>query len=194
MSSIRESRGQLSTLPLAARHLWVAVGVFALAGATSAGCTNTAALPGTSWGTFTVVGTLGTNTCGSGVGPANPWDFDAELSLDSTTVYLEESGTTSELTGTLSGTAATLTMASTSNVDATDAGEGACNLTQSASLALTFDAATSPTSFTGTAVYTFTAATDVSAATDCTDQLTSSGGDYDTLPCTINYTLTGTKE
>ncbi len=168
--------------------------MFAVSGAAFAGCADTTALPGTAWGTFSVVGTLGTNTCGSGVGPASPWDFDAELSLDSTTVYLEQTGTTSDLTGTLSGTSTTLTMASTSNVDATDAGEGACNLTQAASLALTFDAATSPTSFTGTAVYTFTAATDVSAATDCTDQLTSSGGSYDTLPCTINYTLTGTKQ
>jgi hypothetical protein len=194
VSSIRESRGQLSTLPRGARHLWVAVGVFAIAGAPAAGCANAAALPGTAWGTFSVVGTLGTNTCGTGVGPANPWDFDADVSLDGTTVYLEQSGTSSELTGTLSGTATTLTMASTSNVDATDAGDGACNLTQSASLALTFDSATAPTSFTGTAVYTFAAATDVSADTNCTDQLTSSGGVYDTLPCTINYTLTATKQ
>jgi hypothetical protein len=184
----------VSTLPRFFPQIWVTAAVFGAGAAIAAGCMNTAALPGTALGTFSVVGTLGTNTCGSGVGAASPWDFDADLSLDGTTVYLEQTGTTEELTGTLSGTTTTVTMTTTSNVDETDAGLGPCNLTQGASLALTFDSATAPTKLTGTAVYTFSAATDVATGTDCTDQLSSNGGAYDTLPCTINYTLTGTKQ
>src|SRR5262249_23665202 len=43
------------------------------------------------------------------------------------------------------------------------------------------------TTFSGSLAYTFSATAD----SDCTDQLAASGGGYETLPCTVNYTLVG---
>jgi len=156
-------------------------------------CTASSTLPGTSEGTFSVVGTLGTNTCGASLGAPSPWDFDAELSKDGTTVYLQSTSDSNLLTGTLSSTSATLTSVVTSNLGGSDAGAGPCNLTQSTTYTLTFDTADSPTTFTGTAVYTYSVATTVSSSTDCSGQLAASGGAYATLPCTVNYTVTAKK-
>ena len=46
------------------------------------------------------------------------------------------------------------------------------------------------TSFSGTLSYQFTVADSTSY---CDDQLTASGGDFATLPCTVSYTLTATR-
>ncbi len=158
------------------------------------GCDAGSQLPGTSLGTFSVVGTLGTNSCGSGVGAQNPWDFDIEMSKDGSTLYLAKSDGSSEVSGTLGGTTATLTSTVTANADATDAGAGACDLTSTTSFTVTLDSSSSPKSFSGSVTYTYSAATGVSSTNDCTDQLSSSGGMYDTLPCSVTYSLAGTKK
>lgn len=156
-------------------------------------CT-TSSLPGTALGTFNVTGTLGTNTCGSGLGATNPWTFTALLSEDGTTLYWEASGGT-ELSTTLSSmTQATFTSTVTSNVDATEAGAGSCDLQDTTVIALILGSATAPTTFSGSISYAFEASSAVSSSNNCTDQLTSSGGTYDTLPCSVTYSVTGTRQ
>ena len=167
---------------------------YLLAAVSLSACIPGSSLPGTSKGTFSVVGTLGTNTCGSGVNASNPWDFSMAMSEDGSTLYVENTDGTSQMSGTLSSTSATLSSAVTSNADATEAGAGTCDLTQSTSIAIDLNSASAPTRFTGTATYTYSAATGVSSTNDCTDQLASAGGPYNTLPCTVTYTLSGTKQ
>ena len=167
-----------------------------VAGAMAAGaCTQNASLPGTALGNYSVVGTLGTNTCGSGVGPASPWDFTVEMSQDDTTLYMAQTDGSDEVSGTLVSTSATLTSVVTTNVDGSEAGgPGLCDLTSSTTFVLKLAAGATPASFTGTVVYTYAAATGVSSTTNCQDQLSSSGGTYATLPCSVNYTVTGTRQ
>lgn len=173
-----------------------AIGVFPLVSlAFVGGCQPTASLPGTSLGDYNVVGTLGTNTCGSGINPTNPWDFTVELSEDGTTLYMAKTDGTDEVSGAVASTAATLTSVVTSNVDGSDAGgAGTCDMTDATTFTLTLATAAAPASFTGSVSYTYSAATGVSSAVNCTDQLTASGGTYATLPCTVTYALAGTKK
>lgn len=151
-------------------------------------------MPGTSLGNFSVVGTVGNNSCGSGVGAQSPWDFTVEMSKDGSTLYMAQTDGSDEVYGALSSTSATLVSTTTSNPDATEAGAGSCDLTQTTSFAITLDSASSPSSFSGSVTYTYSVATGVSTTTDCTDQLASSGGAYSTLPCTVTYSLTATKQ
>ena len=154
-------------------------------------------LPGTALGDYSVVGTLGANTCGSGIGARNPWDFTASLSKDGSTLYLENQDGSDEVSGTVDAaddTSATLVSAVTANVSATNASAGPCNLTLSTSFELKLDSVTAPSSFTGKASYTYSVATSISSTTDCTGQLSSAGGKYATLPCTVEYTLKATRK
>lgn len=158
---------------------------------------QTSTLPGTALGNYNIVGTLGANTCGSTVGAANPWDFALELSRDSTMLYIAQTDGSDALSGALDTTdalSATLSSTVTSNVDGSDAGPGPCNLTQSTTFALTLASGATPQTFSGTVTYAYGAATGVSATTDCTDQLSASGGPYATLPCTVTYSLAGTHQ
>jgi hypothetical protein len=179
----RSPQGPLSTLATCA------------AVALALGCTAPTALPGTSLGTYNVTGTLETNTCGSGLGAPNPWTFTAQMSEDGSVLYWEMSGGSELNSPMTSATQVSITSVVTANVDGTDAGvEGPCDLQNTTVIDLTLSSGSPPTSFTGTITYTFVAATGVSTATDCTDQLSASGGSYDTLPCTASYTLTGTHQ
>jgi hypothetical protein len=170
---------------------------WALAGALflfELGCNPSSTLPGTALGTYSVTGTLGSNLCGSNLGAPSNWDFTVQLSQDGSTLYWEWSDGT-QLSNTLtSSTTATLTSATTANVDGTEAGEGPCNLESTTSIELTLGAGSPPGSFSGSITYTFAAATGVSTTTDCTDQLSASGGTYDTLPCSATYALTATRQ
>lgn len=175
-------------------------------GLLAASC-NATPLPGTQLGTYNVIGTLGTNTCGAGLGAPNPWSFTVQLSEDTSTTpptfYWLSSDGTQWSNVMSSATQVTFSSSVTSNVDGvtttTDAGvstttEGACDLTQTTEVPITLAAGLPPTSFTGTVTYSFQAALGVSASTDCTDQLASSGGTYDTLPCTASYSLTAKQQ
>jgi hypothetical protein len=156
----------------------------------------TSSLPGTSLGTYNVTGTLQGNTCGAGLAAPNPWTFTAQMSEDGTVFYWLLTSSGSEASGTLtSSTAATITSIQTANVDAPDAGlEGPCNLQSTTTIDLTLATGSPPATFAGTISYTFAAATGVSSTNDCTDQLSASGGTYDTLPCTASYVLAGTHQ
>ncbi len=159
-------------------------------------CDPVSTLPGTALGTYNVTGTLGANTCGSGIGAPSPWTFTVQMSQDGSTLYWDPS-VGSELSSTMtSSTVVNITSTVTANVDATDAGvEGPCDLTQATAIDITFAPSSPPappSSFTGSITYSFSASTTVSATSDCTDQLSASGGSYDTLPCTATYSMVGT--
>jgi hypothetical protein len=185
--------GNRSTERCSWRRLIAALAAM-LAGGVSA-CDPPADLPGTSLGSYSVSGTLVTNTCGAGLALPNPWTFTAQMSEDGTSLYWEISGS-SAVSGTMSSAnQVNITAVDTANVDASDAGvEGPCDLTSSTAMDLTLAAGSPPPTFTGTVTYTFTAATGVSSTTDCTDQLSASGGPYDTLPCTASYSLSGARQ
>jgi hypothetical protein len=155
-------------------------------------CGPTSALPGTALGTYNVTGTLGTNTCGSSLNAPSPWNFTVQMSEDGTTFYWLPS-TGDELSSTMaSTTSVSISSVETANVDTTDAGvEGPCDLSSTTAISITLAANSPPSTFTGSVTYTFAASTGASSTTDCTDQLASSGGPYETLPCTTTYSMTG---
>lgn len=159
------------------------------------GCSPASPLPGTPLGTYNVTGALQSNTCGAGLGAPNPWNFSVQMSEDAATFYWEMSGG-SQVSGTVSSTTqVSITSILTANVDAPDAGlEGPCNLQSTTVINLALATSSPPATFTGTISYTFAAATGVSSTNDCTDQLSASGGTYDTLPCTAAYSLSGTRQ
>jgi hypothetical protein len=183
----------------------------ACAAALTATACNNNSLPGTPLGTYNVTGTLGTNTCGSGLGAPSPWTFTTQLSEDTSTTpttlyWLSSDGT--ELSNTMSSaTSVNISQVVTTSPDAipplADAAPdsaagmgtlGMCTLQQSTTLALTLANGMPPVTFSGTITYTFESATGVSSASNCTDQLSSNGGTYDTLPCTASYSLSASHQ
>jgi len=171
--------------------------VLAAAGATlffALSCDPPTPLPGTALGTYNVTGTLVTNTCGTTLGAPNPWTFSTQMSEDGTTLYWEETNSPM-LTGTMtSATEGSITSTETANVDATEAGPGLCDLQNATTIGVTLGPGSPPSSFTGTISYVFSAAAGISTTNNCTDQLTASGGSYDTLPCTVTYSLSGASQ
>jgi hypothetical protein len=142
-------------------------------------------LPGTQLGTFKVTGTSTTNTCG--LGAPNPWTFDVQLSQSGTTVYWSWMDGSAPLSGPVNTQShASIEDSVAGNVDGTDAALGPCTLDRSDDLEITL----AGSSFSGTVSYSFAPA---SGAT-CTDQLTSAGGQYDALPCTVTYSVSATQQ
>jgi hypothetical protein len=157
--------------------------------AVAAACSATP-LPGTQYGTYKVTGQTETNSCGPGLDSPDPWVFNAQLSQDGTTIYWSFIDGNAPLSGALVSDGVTLTTSTTANVDATDAGAGPCTMTRADAVVLTFASGSPPPSFTGTITYSFT----VPSGSTCTDQLASSGGQYSTLPCTLEYTVTADRQ
>jgi len=168
--------------------LLVAAGAVALALA-HAGCSPTP-LPGTQLGTFRVEASSKQHTCG--LGAPDPWAFDAQLSRDGSLVYWSWMDGSPSISGPVGAqSTAELDDDVTANVDPTDAGDGPCTMDRKSVLDLDLTGAATG-SFRGTLTYSFS----VVAGADCSDQLVSSGtgGQYDALPCTITYTMVGTKQ
>jgi hypothetical protein len=158
-----------------------------LIGACMAAC-NTG-LPGTSLGTFKVTAQEQANTCG--LSAPNPWTFDVELSQDGTLLYWSWLDGSALLSAPVTSGAATLTAAEEANVDGTaDGGLGPCTMDRNDTLQVTLGSGTTPTTFTATIGYAITAA----PGADCADQLAAAGGQYTTLPCTMTYTATASKD
>jgi hypothetical protein len=155
-------------------------------------------LPGDALGKYAVVATLGTNTCGSGIGATNPWKFTADMSKDGSTLYFANEDGSDQVSGGYDSsdeTAATLISAVTKNVNDANANPGTtCNLTLTTTYALKLGATSPPASITGSATYAYSVATAISSSTDCTSQLSDAGGKYATLPCTVSYSLKGTRQ
>ncbi len=151
---------------------------------------NDQALPGTVYGMYKVTGQTSANTCGAALEAPDPWVFDAQISKDGATLYWSWMDGSSPLSGPLAASSATLTTSVEANVDATDAGLGPCTMARADAIDLVLGAGSPPPSFTGSISYSFT----VPSGSTCTDQLTSAGGTYATLPCTISYAVTAARQ
>lgn len=172
------------------------LGAFAL---TLAGCDLSSDLPGDALGSYSVSGTLTSNSCGSGLGADKSVSFSVDLSLDDDTLYLAQTGSddTEIANGEVDsedGTTATLTNVVTSNVKDAYGNVGPCSLTLSTTYELVLNDASASKSFTGVATISYAAATSVSSTTNCTSQLSSEGGKFATLPCAVEYELEATRD
>jgi hypothetical protein len=148
-------------------------------------------LPGAQLGTYRVVATLQTNTCGRGLGAPTPWTFDVALSQKGSTLYWSWLDGSAPLSSTLSGNAVSLTNSQTSNVDSTaDGGAGPCTMQRADTVQVTLGSGSPPASFQGGVQYAFS----VSGGADCSDQLSAAGGSYDVLPCSVTYSTTATRQ
>jgi hypothetical protein len=143
--------------------------------------------PGTPIGTYHVVAHVTSNECGQGIGVTDPWEFDIRLAVDPHTLYWVQGGPA--VSGTLASSHATLASSDTRIIHQADAraGLGFCSITRSDGVDVTL--APDQSSFTGSLAYTFTP-TDGS---DCSDQVSGSGGTFAALPCATKLSLTGTR-
>jgi hypothetical protein len=144
--------------------------------------------PGTPLGTFHVVGKLDSNACGDVLGVSDPWEFDIKLAVDPGRLYWVQGGPA--VGGVMDASShATLQSSDTRTMHEADTkkGIGFCSITRNDSVDVTL--AGDQASFTGTLSYQFVA-TDGS---DCSDQLTDSGGSFAALPCTTKFVMTGTR-
>lgn len=151
------------------------------------GCSDNP-MPGTLLGTYKVTAQSTSNTCG--LDAPDPWAFDVQVSLQGDTVYWSWLDGSALLSGTESGSSASLTSEIEADVDATDAGPGPCTMMRTDTIDVTMAAGAQPASFTGTIGYAFSTV----AGSNCGDQLTSAGGQYDAIPCSIAYTMTAARQ
>ena len=158
-----------------------------LVGMSLSACDAASTLPGTSLGTFAVTGALTSNTCGSGLGAADPWTFDTKLSRDGSTLYWQQDEG-AVLSGILDAANKTTIVVTTTAQP--DGGTTVCTMTRTDTMAITLNATTAPTATSGTISLSFA----VSASSDCAPQLSANGGSYQTLPCAVGYTFTASKK
>jgi hypothetical protein len=152
------------------------------------GCSSTSnSLPGTSLGTYSVTGPASTNTCGTALGAPAALDITVDLSEDGTTLYWSWGDGTDPISGTLASSATTIT-ATTNNV--VQGSAATCSLVRADTVSITLAAGATPASFTGTISYAYSVANNGT----CPDQLTSGGGGFSALPCTIAYAITGNRQ
>ncbi|MBX3208805.1 MAG: hypothetical protein KF764_27480 [Labilithrix sp.] len=150
--------------------------------------------PGTKLGTFHVTAALTHTSCGA---TPNPWEFDVRLNHDGSTLYWIQGGAPIE--GRVDGAArAQLEAEIVEEVRAADARtkRDACAIARTDVLALTLRGADAQptsdpslaTSFGGGLAFTFAP----TSGSDCSDQLTTAGGDFEALPCEVHYDVSGT--
>jgi hypothetical protein len=171
---------------------WPRVATAACLAALTLSCSSNA-LPGNMLGMYKVTGTTQTNTCGSGLGAPTPWVFDVQLSeapaSSGTTLYWSWMDGSPPLSGPLTAqSTASLLTSQQGSVDSTpDGGVGPCTMGRSDDVEVTLGTGSPPSTFSGTVTYNFT----VTSTSNCSDQYTSAGGMFDTLPCAVNYTVAG---
>lgn len=165
-----------------------------LVSTTAAGCTGKDPFsPGTKLGTFHVSAKLTQTTCGR---TPDPWEFDVRLSHEGSTLYWVQGG--APVQGWVEASAMVRLKSETSySLRAADprAKRAPCATVRSDDLVVTLASADSkPTpdpdqvvSFSGTLVYAFAP----TEGSDCTDQLASTGGGFEALPCAVHYEVTG---
>lgn len=167
---------------------WIScVALASLAAAATAAC-GLGQMPGTTLGTYEVTGQTQTNSCG--LSAPDPWTFDVQLSQDGTTLYWNWMDGTSYLSGPVSGQSVTLIATEQVNVDGVDGGFGPCTMERDDTLTITLAEGSPPPTFDATIEYAFS----VVSGSECADQLTSGGGQYTTIPCTIEYTVTASRQ
>jgi hypothetical protein len=147
-------------------------------------------LPGNMLGTYQVVAQSQTNSCG--LAAPDPWDFDAQLSEQGTTLYWSWMDGSPPLSAAMSTSSqGTLLANEQLNVDGTaDGGLGPCTMARADTLQIDLGSGSPPSAFSGTIEYVFS----VAPGWDCADQLASAGGQYAALPCTITYTMSATRQ
>lgn len=166
-------------------HWLFGVGCMSIFGAA---CGNKTSMPGTSLGTFSIVGTTSSNTCGEGLDAPSSWDFDVQLSRDDSVMYWQQDGTT--VSGSVdSASVATISDSVTSQIVEADAGVVGCSMTRVDTIVIELGTDSLPTSISGKLSFKFSA----NAGSDCTSQLAAQGGVYDVIPCTIEYSFTGSR-
>jgi hypothetical protein len=150
--------------------------------------------PGTKLGTFHVAAKLTQTTCGS---VPDPWEFDVRLNHDGSTLYWIQGG--APIQGRVDSAArAEMKSQMTQELRAADARAkvAACAVTRTDALVVGLvDAEAKATvdpalmkSFGGSLSYGFRP----TEGSDCSDQLLTTTGDFETLPCEVHYDLTGT--
>jgi hypothetical protein len=158
-------------------------------GALQVGCDNPT--PGTPLGTFAVTTALTTNSCGGSVADTDPGNFSVTISNDNGVVFWFPDTGASSVSGALGANGAvSISEDLSGNVDGVDGGNGPCTLDRTDTLKFVLAPGSAPASFTGS--YSFTVST--ASGSSCNDQLTQYGGGYGTLPCTITYSLSGTRK
>ena len=149
--------------------------------------------PGDSIGVFHVTSKLVSSSCGTA---PDPWEFDVRLRHDKSTLYWVQGD--APISAVVDAAAhATMKATATQTVRAADARAqmAACALERDDVVDLTLAPMAAPinlqpvTSFTGTLTYHFAP----TEGSECEDQITASGGGYDTLPCDVSYTVTGAR-
>jgi hypothetical protein len=148
--------------------------------------------PGEPVGQFHVTATLKSTTCG----PApNPWQFDVKLRHDRSSVMYWVQGGLPVKGNVDTNSRATFSATDTRTLRDANAktGTAACAVTRTDALDVSLATGSTPavdvastTAFVGTLAYDFAPV----AGSDCSDQLLSTNGDYEALPCTIQYDLT----
>jgi hypothetical protein len=170
--------------------------LFAGLGAVSSGCGGKDPYnPGAQLGTFHVSAKLLGTTCGQ---TPNPWEFDVRLNNDGQTLYWIQGGAPISADVNVQTARAALVTESVHDLRKADARAklAACVVSRKDKLDVMLvgeDAKPSPDpslakGFVGSLSYVF-APTDGS---DCQDQLLATRGDFEQLPCTVEYELTGT--
>jgi hypothetical protein len=144
-------------------------------------------LPGTQLGTFKVSASSKGNSCG--LGAPDPWTFDVQLSRSGSTLYWSWMDGRPLLSGAITKSHASLTDTQTGNVDPTEAGLGPCTMERQDDVEVDLPASTGA-SITGTISYSFT----VPSGADCGDQLNGAGGQFEALPCSVSYSMTGSPQ
>ena len=145
--------------------------------------------PGEPIGTFRVTSKLTKSTCGS---VPDPWEFDVRLRREGTTLYWVQGGAP------IQGKVDTQSRAQLAS-ELTQVLRPANERTKTPSCAVTrtdlLDVVLAPGGdiaktdrFTGTLAYRFTPTSE----SDCSDQLLTTGGDFETLPCEVTYSVDGT--
>jgi hypothetical protein len=148
-------------------------------------------LPGTTLGTYDANGKITANTCGLGIGAPNPWPFSVLLSETRGTLFWSWQDASPLLSGPIANGHATLTAYEVDNADTKDGGiQGPCDLERNDDLVLTMGAGSPPASFTASLSYTFS----TQVGTDCSDQLSSAGGMYAMLPCSVSYSISAARD
>ncbi len=160
-------------------------------GAASTACIGTDRYnPGERLGTYAVTGKLSSTTCN----PApDPWTFDVKLNRQGDTIHWVQGSV--PVSGLLQGSNVVLKTSALYEMRPPDAKKKlpGCQIvrTDTLDMSLTPDPAVENgvSAFSGTLSYSFAPTAD----SDCTDQLVASGGDMQTLPCELKYSLTGAR-
>jgi hypothetical protein len=145
--------------------------------------------PGEPIGAFHVTAKLAQTSCGP---TPDPWEFDVHLRHDATTLYWVQGGL--PVSGKIDASHATLSASVSTTLRDANAKTKlpACVVTRADTVEVSLEQGDGPASdpstadaFTGSIAYKF----QPSADSDCSDQLTETGGDFAALPCDVSYTL-----